>query len=61
MSSQMDAIGQVGGGPLVAVIAGVYSVTAAIITSGLLLLPALRLMDRANMQSVADMDARVDE
>jgi MFS transporter, DHA3 family, tetracycline resistance protein len=53
MSSQVDAIGQVGGGPLVALVAGIYSVTAAILTSGLLLLPALPLINRANTQSIA--------
>ena len=56
MSSQVDAIGQMGGGPLVALIAGIYSVTAAIITSGLLLLPALPLIGRANTQSIADIE-----
>jgi MFS transporter, DHA3 family, tetracycline resistance protein len=51
MSSQVDAIGQMGGGPLVALVAGVYSVVSAIVTSGLLLLPAFPLISRANMQS----------
>jgi DHA3 family tetracycline resistance protein-like MFS transporter len=60
MSSQVDAIGQMSGGPLVALVAGVYSVTAAIITSGLLLLPALPLIVRANTQSIADTDLQVD-
>jgi MFS transporter, DHA3 family, tetracycline resistance protein len=60
MSSQVDAIGQVGGGPLVALVAGIYSVTVAIITSGLLLLPALPLIGRANTQSIADNDAQVE-
>jgi MFS transporter, DHA3 family, tetracycline resistance protein len=53
MSSQVDAIGQVGGGPLAALVASIYSVTAAIVTSGLLLLPALPLIGRANSQSAA--------
>jgi len=57
MSSQVDAIGQMGGGPLVALVAGIYSVIAAIITSGLLLLPALPLISRANTQSIADLDS----
>jgi DHA3 family tetracycline resistance protein-like MFS transporter len=60
MSSQVDAIGQVGGGPLVALVAGIYSVTAAIITSGLLLLPALPLIGHANTQSIADKDSQGD-
>lgn len=59
MSSQVDAIGQMGGGPLMALVAGIYSVTAAIITSGLLLLPALPLIVRANTQSIVDEDTQV--
>lgn len=54
MSSQVDAIGQMGGGPLAAAVAGAVSVVAAIITSGLLLLPALPLIGRANSQSIAE-------
>ncbi len=54
MSSQVDAIGQMGGGPLAAAVAGTVSVIAAIITSGLLLLPALPLIGRANSQSIAE-------
>ena len=54
MSSQVDAIGQMGGGPLAAAVAGTVSVVAAIITSGLLLLPALPLIGRANSQSIAE-------
>ncbi len=60
MSSQMDAIGQMGGGPLVAVVAGIYSVTGAIITSGLLLLPAIPLIGRANTQSIAERDSQAE-
>ena len=56
MSSQVDAIGQVGGGPIVALVAGLYSVVAAIITSGLLLVPALPLIGRANSQSIKEAD-----
>ena len=60
MSSQSrDSIGQMGGGPLMALVAGIYSVTAAIITSGLLLLPALPLIGRANSQSMKDADAEL--
>ena len=61
MSSQVDAIGQMGGGPLMALVAGIYSVAAAIIASGLLLLPALPLISRANTQSIAAIeDAQVE-
>ena len=51
MSSQVDAIGQVAGGPSVGFIAQAVSVSAAIVTSGLLLSPALLLVGRANAQS----------
>jgi DHA3 family tetracycline resistance protein-like MFS transporter len=60
MSSQVDAIGQMGGGPFVALVAGIYSVSAAIVTSGLLLLPALPLIARANTQSIADGESQVE-
>jgi DHA3 family tetracycline resistance protein-like MFS transporter len=53
MTGQVDAIGQMGGGPLAALIAGVYSAASAIVTSGLLLLPAFPLIARANTQSIA--------
>jgi DHA3 family tetracycline resistance protein-like MFS transporter len=51
MSGQVDAIGQIAGGPGVGLIANLVSVTAAIVTSGLLLSPALPLIGRANTQS----------
>jgi MFS transporter, DHA3 family, tetracycline resistance protein len=60
MTGQVDAIGQVGGGPLVALVAGIYSVTAAIVTSGLLLLPALPLINRANKQSIVYEDSQAE-
>jgi DHA3 family tetracycline resistance protein-like MFS transporter len=60
MSSQVDSFGQIGGGPFMALIAGLYSVTAAIITSGLLLLPALPLIGKANSQSRADANTEAD-
>ena len=50
MSSQVDAIGQIFGGPGVGLIAKLVSVVAAISTSGLLLSPALFLIRRANAQ-----------
>ena len=53
MSSQMDAFGQIGGGPLAAAVAALVSVPAAISTSGLLLTPALGLIGRANRQTAA--------
>ena len=54
MSSQVDALGQIAGGPSVGLIAKLISVTAAISTSGLLLSPALFLIGRANRQSLTD-------
>ena len=53
MSSQVDAIGQMAGGPGVGYIAQAVSVSAALVTSGLLLFPALPLIGRANRQSLA--------
>ena len=54
MFGQVDAIGQVFGGPGVALIARFASVVAAISTSGLLLTPALFLIGRANRFSMAE-------
>ena len=51
MSSQVDAIGQIAGGPGVGLIAKLVSVVAAISTSGLLLTPALFLIRGANARS----------
>jgi DHA3 family tetracycline resistance protein-like MFS transporter len=59
MFGQVDAIGQVLGGPIVAVIASVGSAVASLVTSSLLLLPALFFVSRANSQSAsgAEVDA----
>jgi DHA3 family tetracycline resistance protein-like MFS transporter len=51
MFGQVDAIGQVAGGPVVGLVARFYSVVAALISSALLLAPALFLVGRANSQS----------
>jgi len=53
MSSQVDAIGQMGGGAFVAWVAWMYSVTSAIVTSGLMLLPAFPLIARSNARTIA--------
>ena len=58
MFGQVDAIGQTLGGPVVAVIASVGSAVAALVTSGLLLTPALFFVSRANSQS--ENEAEVD-
>jgi MFS transporter, DHA3 family, tetracycline resistance protein len=56
MSSQVDAIGQICGGPVVGLIAKMVSVVAAIFTSGLILSPALYLVTRANAQVEGQQD-----
>ena len=56
MFGQVDAIGQVMGGPIVAGIASVGSAIASLVTSGLLLTPALFFIDRANSQSKDEID-----
>ncbi|MCC7117584.1 MAG: MFS transporter [Anaerolineales bacterium] len=48
MAGQVDAFGQIAGGPSVGAVAKFFSVIAAIVTSGLLLLPAMFLIGRAN-------------
>jgi DHA3 family tetracycline resistance protein-like MFS transporter len=50
MFGQVDAIGQVMGGPIVAVIAAAGSAVASLVTSSLLLTPALFFIGRANAQ-----------
>jgi len=54
MFGQVDAIGQVMGGPIVAVIAALGSAVASLVTSSLLLTPALFFIRRANSQSAND-------
>jgi len=56
MSGQVDAIGQIAGGPAVGVVARTFSVVAALVTSGLLLSPALFLVGRANAQSLEQVE-----
>jgi len=56
MFGQVDAIGQVLGGPVVAVIASVGSTVASLVTSGFLLTPALFFIARANSQSGEEKD-----
>ena len=56
MFGQVDAIGQMLGGPIVAVIAAVGSAVASLVTSSLLLSPALFFIRRANSQSATEAD-----
>ena len=57
MFGQVDAIGQIAGGPGVGLIANLVSVSAALVTSGLLLSPALFLIGRANTRSREQVEA----
>ncbi len=54
MFGQVDAIGQMLGGPVVAVIAALGSTLASLVTSSLLLTPALFFVSRANSNSAED-------
>jgi len=60
MFGQVDAIGQVMGGPVVAVIASVGSAVASLVTSGLLLTPALFFVSRANAQSANEAEVEIE-
>lgn len=60
MFGQVDAIGQVMGGPTVAVFAALGSTVIPLVTSGLLLTPALWFVSRANSGQSAEPDAEVD-
>jgi len=48
MTGQVDAIGQIAGGPLIGLVASLFSVPAAMTVSGLLLTPALALIGVTN-------------
>ncbi|MEW6086186.1 MAG: MFS transporter [Chloroflexota bacterium] len=56
MFGQVDAIGQMLGGPVVAVIAAFGSTLASLVTSSLLLTPALFFVSRANINSEIEAD-----
>ena len=56
MFGQVDAIGQMLGGPIVALIASVSSAVASLVTSGILLTPALFFIRRANNRSRDEAD-----
>ena len=61
MFGQVDAIGQVMGGPIVAVIAAAAgSVVTSLVTSGLLLMPAMYFVNRANSQSMNEADVEAE-
>jgi DHA3 family tetracycline resistance protein-like MFS transporter len=56
MGGQVDAVGQLSGGPLIGLIAEIASLRAAMVAVGLTLLPALPLLARARRQSAAPAD-----
>jgi DHA3 family tetracycline resistance protein-like MFS transporter len=56
MFGQVDAVGQMLGGPIVAVIAAFGSAVASLVTSSLLLTPALFFVSRANSGSMNEAD-----
>jgi DHA3 family tetracycline resistance protein-like MFS transporter len=57
MFGQVDAIGQMLGGPVVAVIAAFGSAVASLVTSSLLLTPALFFITRANTHSANEAES----
>jgi len=59
MFGQVDAIGQMLGGPIVAGIAAAGSAVASLVTSGLLLTPALFFVNRANAHSANEASGEV--
>ena len=56
MSSQVDAIGQIAGGPVVGIIGNVFSVQTAIIFSSLTLIPILPLFSRTVRRDIRHAD-----
>src|SRR5215217_3993621 len=58
MFGQVDAIGQSVGGPVVGLIANLFSVRAAVVLSSLLLSPALLFIQRANGISTAETEQK---
>jgi DHA3 family tetracycline resistance protein-like MFS transporter len=60
MFGQVDAIGQMLGGPIVAVIAALGSAVASLVTSSLLLTPALFFVSRANSGSANEADGEAE-
>jgi DHA3 family tetracycline resistance protein-like MFS transporter len=60
MFGQVDAIGQIVGGPVVAVIAAFGSAVASLVTSSLLLTPALLFIRRANTESEMEAEGKAE-
>jgi DHA3 family tetracycline resistance protein-like MFS transporter len=57
MRGQVDAFGQIAGGPLIGLIGTWFSLRAALVAAGLILLPALPLFARARGQARAEAGA----
>ncbi len=66
MSSQVDAIGQIAGGPVVGLVGNLISVPAAIVTSALSLTPVLPLLSHTirkghpSVEEIAKMPDKLD-
>ncbi|HMB21751.1 MAG TPA: hypothetical protein VKP08_02910, partial [Anaerolineales bacterium] len=56
MFGQVDAIGQVAGGPFIGLIANLFSVRLAVSLASLLLSPAMLFIQRANRMQTPEMD-----
>jgi DHA3 family tetracycline resistance protein-like MFS transporter len=56
MSGQVDALGQIAGGPLVGLIGSLFSVRAAISVTGFLLSPVLVLLARTKRMEIKPLD-----
>ncbi len=54
MSSQVDAIGQISGGPVVGLVGNLFSVRAALLMSGMILSPALLLFHRLRRHGIQE-------
>ncbi|MBI5348023.1 MAG: MFS transporter [Chloroflexi bacterium] len=52
MSSQMNAVGQIAGGPAIGVVGNSFSVRAALLISAVILLPVLPLISRAQQNKL---------
>jgi MFS transporter, DHA3 family, tetracycline resistance protein len=59
MTGQVDAVGQITGGPLIGLVANLLSVKAAITISGLLLAPALPLIRAADRKEPPEKENKV--
>ncbi|MBI5713524.1 MAG: hypothetical protein HZC38_08910, partial [Chloroflexi bacterium] len=52
MSSQMNAVGQIAGGPAIGVVGNSFSVRAALMISAVILSPVLPLLSRAQQNKL---------